>query len=262
MLPSDKLFLMVATNPASPATPRISASCPSTTNARISTATPSYPKTRVRAFEVPADPFALAEGWLTPTRRPACSSPSRPAASGSRYRARWYDPEIGRFLSRDAVEGALSQPLTQNRYTYVTNSPVKFTDPFGLWKTDPSCCDLKPGPEINEACGKLKECGDKGNYAASEMAGKCFDGKNQYTIHCRQDRVCRAFYEDGPGAHSLDPNRLTQCPNCMTLCVGDPPGPVPNIPKKVCHELFHSVAGALKGAHSAATQLCADCDIK
>jgi RHS repeat-associated protein len=42
-------------------------------------------------------------------------------------RARQYDPTLGRFLQRDpagAVDGT-------NRYTYVHNNPMSFTDPFG-----------------------------------------------------------------------------------------------------------------------------------
>ena len=46
--------------------------------------------------------------------------------SGLEYlRARYYDPSIGRFLSRDPLPGG-------NRYAYVENNPVNFTDPSGL----------------------------------------------------------------------------------------------------------------------------------
>jgi RHS repeat-associated protein len=44
------------------------------------------------------------------------------------YRARYYDPTIGRFISRDPagmVDGV-------NRYAYVSNDPVNATDPSGL----------------------------------------------------------------------------------------------------------------------------------
>lgn len=44
------------------------------------------------------------------------------------YRTRWYDAQAGRFLSEDPIgfEGGV------NLYAYVENSPVNFTDPFGL----------------------------------------------------------------------------------------------------------------------------------
>jgi RHS repeat-associated protein len=45
------------------------------------------------------------------------------------YRARFYDPTVGRFLSGDQIgndEGS-------NLYTYVRNAPIQFRDPTGLY---------------------------------------------------------------------------------------------------------------------------------
>lgn len=44
------------------------------------------------------------------------------------YRARYYDPEIGRFLSEDP----LGFRAGVNFYAYVENNPVNFNDPLGL----------------------------------------------------------------------------------------------------------------------------------
>ena len=49
----------------------------------------------------------------------------------SYYRARYYEPEIGRFLTQDSWPGELERPSSQNKYTYVENNPVNFTDPSG-----------------------------------------------------------------------------------------------------------------------------------
>jgi RHS repeat-associated protein len=46
-------------------------------------------------------------------------------------RARQYDPDLGRFVSLDLVIGSLSRPQTLNRYAYVVNNPLKYTDPTG-----------------------------------------------------------------------------------------------------------------------------------
>lgn len=43
------------------------------------------------------------------------------------YRARYYDPTIGRFTQRDPA----GMPDGVNRYAYVANDPVNFTDPSG-----------------------------------------------------------------------------------------------------------------------------------
>ena len=47
-------------------------------------------------------------------------------------RARYYDPELGRFISRDPVKGILTNPQTQNPYAYALNNPVNLSDPSGL----------------------------------------------------------------------------------------------------------------------------------
>ena len=52
--------------------------------------------------------------------------------SGTIYlRARYYDPAIGRFISRDSVTGKNADPLSLNLYTYCHNNPVYFYDPSG-----------------------------------------------------------------------------------------------------------------------------------
>lgn len=47
------------------------------------------------------------------------------------YRARHYDPQLGRFLQKDPVRGVLSSGL--NTYAYVENNPVNWVDPSGRW---------------------------------------------------------------------------------------------------------------------------------
>ncbi len=47
-------------------------------------------------------------------------------------RARYYDPEVGRFISRDPIPGYLGVPLTLNLYVYVENNPIRWVDPLGL----------------------------------------------------------------------------------------------------------------------------------
>ncbi len=46
-------------------------------------------------------------------------------------RARYYNPQIGRFTSLDIEEGEIASPLDMNRYVYCRNNPIKYVDPTG-----------------------------------------------------------------------------------------------------------------------------------
>ncbi len=76
-------------------------------------------------------------------------------------RSRYYDPSVGRFLSRDTYAGSASQPQSLNRYTYVLNSPTLTADPSGMCSnqvcqphdctdiTDPQALTcMLPGPPV------------------------------------------------------------------------------------------------------------------
>ena len=47
-------------------------------------------------------------------------------------RARYYSPDMKRFINADVVAGKLSKAITLNRYAYANGNPVSLTDPFGL----------------------------------------------------------------------------------------------------------------------------------
>jgi RHS repeat-associated protein len=45
--------------------------------------------------------------------------------------ARYYNPDIGRFITRDSYRGDIYKPWTRNLYTYCSNNPVNRVDPTG-----------------------------------------------------------------------------------------------------------------------------------
>ena len=47
------------------------------------------------------------------------------------YRARYYHPALGRFISADPLVPEPGNPQALNRYAYVRNNPLKYTDPSG-----------------------------------------------------------------------------------------------------------------------------------
>jgi RHS repeat-associated protein len=56
----------------------------------------------------------------------------RDQASGLIYaKARYYDPQLGLFLSRDPFEGYDNTPLSLQRYLYAYQNPMKYVDPDG-----------------------------------------------------------------------------------------------------------------------------------
>jgi len=47
------------------------------------------------------------------------------------YNARYYDPTLGRFISQDSIVPSAMDPQSLNRYAYVRNNPLTYTDPSG-----------------------------------------------------------------------------------------------------------------------------------
>ncbi|MAE65600.1 MAG: hypothetical protein CMJ18_15130 [Phycisphaeraceae bacterium] len=48
-------------------------------------------------------------------------------------RDRYYDPQTGRFIARDAADGQVDRPLTFNRYAFAEGNPVLHSDPTGMF---------------------------------------------------------------------------------------------------------------------------------
>ena len=47
-------------------------------------------------------------------------------------RARYYSPDMRRFINADIISGEISNAVTLNRYAYANGNPVSNIDPFGL----------------------------------------------------------------------------------------------------------------------------------
>jgi large repetitive protein len=48
-------------------------------------------------------------------------------------RARYYDPSLGRFISKDPYAGSITDPYSQHSYQYAHANPVRYTDPTGYF---------------------------------------------------------------------------------------------------------------------------------
>ena len=52
------------------------------------------------------------------------------------YGARFYSPKLGRFLSPDSIVPNYANPQNLNRFSYVRNNPLRYTDPTGHMDQD------------------------------------------------------------------------------------------------------------------------------
>ncbi|HET8554289.1 MAG TPA: RHS repeat-associated core domain-containing protein [Rhodanobacteraceae bacterium] len=123
----------------------------------------SNTKTTVTYFLTDAQGNVLAttdaQGNITAryTYRPYGTQQSGPTNAGPGYtghvndpntglvymQQRYYDPDIGRFISPDPIGPAAGNVFNFNRYAYANNNPIKFTDPDGR-------C-----PDTDFGCGSL-----------------------------------------------------------------------------------------------------------
>ena len=69
------------------------------------------------------------------------------------FNSRYYDPSTGRFVTEDSYQGSLNDPAALNRYVYVADNPIRYTDHTGHYMVDatrgggnevPDSCDAPP----------------------------------------------------------------------------------------------------------------------
>ena len=59
------------------------------------------------------------------------------------FGARYDSSSMGRFMTPDPLGGGLVNPQTLNKYSYVANNPINFTDPTGLYMCADDAKDAK-----------------------------------------------------------------------------------------------------------------------
>jgi RHS repeat-associated protein len=93
-----------------------------------------------------ADYFPYGSEQATPTNNCAqnykFTGKERDSESGlDNFGARYNASTMGRFMTPDPLGGSLANPQSLNKYTYVLNNPLRYTDPTGLY----ACADDKNG---------------------------------------------------------------------------------------------------------------------
>ena len=84
------------------------------------------------------------------------------------YASRAYDPAIGRFVSPDPIVPAPANPQALNRFSYVYNNPLKYTDPTGHYNVEDDRDWFIEFPQKND--GRTPTASDKAFRQASMEA--------------------------------------------------------------------------------------------
>ena len=144
-------------------------------------------------------------------------------------RARFYSPEIRRFVNQDILLGGIVEGQTLNRYAFVTGQPVFFVDPSGLIRqADPNGQECKAlAKKIQNikndiAKRRLEVITNEGNLPAIAPTGSSPRDSVQGHLDIIKDlkkrlRLILKKYEDrcgGPPGGMPIPNQIpAQCPN-------------------------------------------------
>ncbi len=79
------------------------------------------------------DPWGLPQGGATPPTFGFTGELQDGVTGLVQLRARWYQPQHGRFVSRDPFAGDVTLPHSLHHYAYVHNNPVNYIDPSGKY---------------------------------------------------------------------------------------------------------------------------------
>jgi RHS repeat-associated protein len=103
------------------------------------------------------------------------------------YNARYYDPGIGRFVQADPIVAAPFNPQLLNRYAYVLNNPVRYTDPTGHAEQD-----LGGGNTLGTPCHTVGDCTYRIDPPTREGGGfhVILVGKKFFDDYCKTAAGC------------------------------------------------------------------------
>lgn len=90
------------------------------------------------------------------------------------YRARFYSPQLGRFIQPDSIIPDQFNPQSWNRFGYVQNNPILFNDPTG------HMLDEGEGGGCNDVMKCLKDKQDQVIHDKQEDKRKCNSGNDNY----------------------------------------------------------------------------------
>jgi len=130
------------------------------------------------------------------------------------YNARYYDPALGRFTSADTLIPEPGNPQSWDRYAYVENNPLRYTDPSGHMQ---SCgmegCGIVPPLIIPRSqWGQYAPGENPGNFSEAEREtydpNDEFGGYYEYREDLKDELDTIVLHHVGDGGLSDNPQAI------------------------------------------------------
>ena len=139
--------------------------------------------------------------------------------------ARFYDSNVGRFISADTVLGSLANPQTLNKYAYVINNPYKYVDPDGHV--------VKPADDqMKDRLGRMRGQSDAFNADYERLDGE------SATYHVRMG-TADDFKAGRTG--KISPSGVDEDGNQEYTILMNPDTPEVDLREGIAHEFQHGV---------------------
>ena len=155
------------------------------------------------------------------------------AAAGLYYmRARYYDPAVGRFISRDAFPGyASSSSSLLNRYAYAMSNPVAQVDPHGLFSWSSVTNGINAGAVELGAAGWFSLSTVASGY--TELANQLLGGRLQAVdtfVNNVQQAAAVTMIEAGSQVSGIEMSRQDVVENAKFIdFAGNTTGAIPSV---------------------------------
>ena len=99
-----------------------------------------------------------------------------PLGNGERY----YNAGLGRFTQQDSLKGSTDDPQSLNRFAYVLNSPVRYTDPTGHYEWEGTQNHSQADVVLRQRQQQVQTSGEGELYKASREYGLDPNGNNNW----------------------------------------------------------------------------------
>ncbi|MCP4529082.1 MAG: hypothetical protein GY833_24700, partial [Aestuariibacter sp.] len=154
--------------------------------------------------------------------------------------ARWYNPQLGRFVSADTIIPDPANPQSLNRFSYVVGNPLKYRDPTGHYYCgdiyDPACLETDDekmafskiaydGHRVASYAYQYRNEENPPGYEAMSNGSDCTSYSSQALVNGGLQPTSRWHYagDDSPNAWRytrVTPERLGQTDCYGGLCDG------------------------------------------